>query len=140
MGKIVTVEYVDDLDDVPVAAESVDNVEFSYRGVTYSLVLNAANGAQFDKDIARYIKAAKRAATREARGARKDGRSTPRKPATLKPRPRPKVASRRAVPAAATHGPERSRAIREWASANGHTVSARGRIAATVITAYDAAQ
>lgn len=54
MGKIVTVEYVDDLDGVPIDPKSVDAVEFSYRGDKYSLVLTADTGAQFDKDIARY--------------------------------------------------------------------------------------
>lgn len=139
MGKIVTVEYIDDLDGVSVDEGSVDTVEFSYRGNAYSLVLTAANGAQFDKDIARYIKAAKKAATREARDARKDARRTPRQSAKPKSRPRPRAASRTVALAAAASGPERSRAIREWATANGHDVSARGRIAAAVIEAYDAA-
>lgn len=139
MGKIVTVEYVDDLDDVPVDAESVDTVEFSYRGDAYTLVLTTANGAQFDKDIARYIKAAKKAAAREARGARKETHRTPRQPAKPKARPRPQPSSRTVAPATKKTGPERTRAIREWATANGHNVSHRGRVAATVITAYDAA-
>jgi hypothetical protein len=139
VGKIVTVEYVDDLDDVPVDAESVDNVEFSYRGNSYSIVLSADNGAQFDKDIARYIKAAKKAATREARAARQNARATPSKSAKPKGRPRPQAASRKPAPATPTSGPERTRTIREWATANGHNVSPRGRIAARVIEAYDAA-
>ncbi|OPX07332.1 Lsr2 family protein [Mycobacterium sp. AT1] len=137
MGKIVTVEYVDDIDGVPVDAGSVDTVEFSYRGDSYSLILTADNGAQFDKDIARYIKAAKKAATREARDARKDSRPIPAQTAKLKARPRP--TSRKTAAAVKTPGPERTRAIREWAMANGHNVSPRGRIAATVIKAYDAA-
>lgn len=139
VGKIVTVEYVDDLDDVPVDAGSVDTVEFSYRGDTYSLILTAANGAQFDKDIARYIKAAKKAAIREARGARNDDRRTPAQSAKPKSRPRPLATARTAAPVVKPSGRERTRAIREWATANGHNVSARGRIAATVIEAYDAA-
>lgn len=137
MGKIVTVEYVDDLDGVPIDAESVDTVEFSYRGDTYSLVLTADNGAQFDKDIARYVKAAKKAATRDARGARKDGQ--PRRPAKPQARRQPKASSRGAAPAAKISASERTRAIREWATANGHNVSPRGRIAETVVKAYDAA-
>ncbi len=147
MGKIVTVEYVDDLDGVPVAAETVDAVEFTYRGETYSLVLTAENGAQFDKDIARYIKAAKKAASRAASEARsknraeskRPGRATTKRSAKSTARPRPKTTTRSATAAAATSDRERTRAIREWAIANGHSVSPRGRIAATVVDAYDAA-
>ncbi|MFF7945142.1 histone-like nucleoid-structuring protein Lsr2 [Nocardia gamkensis] len=35
---------------------------------------------------------------------------------------------------------QRAKAIREWAAANGHTVSARGRISAAVVEAFDVAQ
>ncbi|WP_444546483.1 Lsr2 family DNA-binding protein [Brachybacterium paraconglomeratum] len=35
--------------------------------------------------------------------------------------------------------PERTARIREWARENGHDVSDRGRLAATIIEAYDAA-
>lgn len=35
--------------------------------------------------------------------------------------------------------PEQTRAIREWANANGYTVNSRGRIPAEVVEAYDAA-
>lgn len=147
MGKIVTVEYVDDLDGVPVAAETVDSVEFTYRGQPYSLVLTVENGAHFDKDIARYIKAAKKAASRAANEARSKNRTEPRRPgrATTKrsakstARPRAKTTTRSATAAAGTSDRERTRAIREWATANGHSVSPRGRIAVTVVQAYDAA-
>lgn len=141
MGKIVTVEYVDDLDGVPIDPDVVDTVEFSYRGKEYSLVLSPVNSAQFDKDIARYITAAKKAATRDARAVRKKGRPEPRQAA----KPERKSQTRRKVggarkSTAAVSGPERSRAIREWAVANGHKVSKRGRIAAPIVEAYDAAQ
>lgn len=75
MGKVVTVEYEDDLGAGPIAADDVDIVEFSYRGNEYTLVLTADNGAQFNKDMARYITAAKQAAkqalAREAPAARR---------------------------------------------------------------------
>ncbi|WP_442973052.1 Lsr2 family DNA-binding protein [Rhodococcus sp. NBC_00294] len=35
--------------------------------------------------------------------------------------------------------PEQTRAIREWANANGYEVSDRGRIPAAVVEAFDAA-
>lgn len=160
MGKVVTVEYIDDFDGVVVDAEVVDIVDFSYRGKEYSLVLNAENGAQFDKDMARYIGAAKKAQARDARAARKKtqpepraaqvkaGRQSATKAGARKsagPRPVPKTAARKpAVPKtarkAAAPDPQRAQAIRQWARDNGHKVSARGRISAVVIDAYDAAQ
>lgn len=140
MGKIVTIEYVDDLDGIPVDAESVDTVEFSYRGQDFSLVLTAKNGAQFDKDIARYIRAAKKAQTRDAHASRQKAKPASRRTtkAKVKTAPRRTATSRPAV-APALDGPERARAIREWATANGHSVSQRGRISSTIIEAYDAA-
>jgi len=174
MGKIVTTNYFDDFNNVPVDAEIVDTVPFSYRGRDYTLVLSPENGAQFDKDMARYIKAAKRAEARDARAAaqktpsartrrakstngtaadrvpapaRRSNSTGTRKPATVSRRSttsatpkavaaRPKTATRNGTMAA---GRERTRAIREWARANGHTVSERGRIAEAVVAAYDAA-
>jgi hypothetical protein len=134
VGKIVTIEYVDDLDGVAIDAEVVDTVEFSYRGQDYSLVLTTKNGAQFDKDMARYITAAKKAQARDARAARKKARPEPR---------RRKAAARNAGPrkaaATAPSGPEQIRAIREWALANGHNISRRGRIPASIMDAYNAA-
>lgn len=138
MGKIVTIEYVDDFDGTSIDAESVDTVEFSYRGQEYSLVLTKKNGAQFDKDISRYITAAKKAQARDARAARKPAKPTPRKAAGARTPTRRKAASRRTA-SAAVSGPERTRAIRKWAADNGHTVSTRGRIPAAVLQAYDAA-
>lgn len=137
MGKIVTVEYVDDLDGVPVAAESVDTVDFTYRGQEYSLVLTAENGAQFDKDIARYIKAAKKSAARDARAARKVTQPTPRRSAKAKAAPRRKPNARRAAPAKPSA--QQSGVIRDWARANGHQISSRGRIPQAVIDAFQAA-
>lgn len=161
MGKIVTVEYIDDFDEVQVGAEVVDIVDFSYRGKDYSLVLNAENGAQFDKDMARYIGAAKKAQAREARAARKKTQPEPRaakskaaprsaakaaarKSAARKPAAPETAAKRPVAPKtarkAAAPDPQRAQAIRQWARENGHKVSARGRISAVVIDAYDAAQ
>ncbi|WP_090363307.1 histone-like nucleoid-structuring protein Lsr2 [Mycolicibacterium fluoranthenivorans] len=139
MGKIVTIEYVDDLEGGSISAESVDTVEFSYRGQDYALVLTKRNGAQFDKDISRYITAAKRAQSREARAARQTAKSARRaKDPTSTPTTRRKTSPRKnAAPAAS--GPERTRAIRQWAADNGHTISTRGRIPAAILQAYDAA-
>lgn len=143
MGKIVTIEYVDDLDEVSIDAEAVDTVDFSFRGQDYTLVLTKKNGAQFNKDMARYIAAAKNAQARDAKAARKTARPGPRKSTkkelSAKKQLEPLKASSRKTATAKATGPERARAIREWATANGHTVSRRGRMPAAVIDAYDAA-
>jgi hypothetical protein len=137
VGKIVTIEYVDDLDGSSVNAEVVDTVEFSYRGKEYSLVLTTKNGAQFDKDMARYITAAKKAETRAAQAARRKARPEPRQSTKAQGTPRRKATSRKAT--VAVSGPDRTRAIRAWAAANGHNVSQRGRIPAAITDAYNAA-
>jgi len=147
MPTIVTTEYVDDLDGVSVDVKSVDTVDFSYRRVDYTLVLTAANGAQFHKYMARYIKAAKKARAQVLRAARVGTRkSTAKAEATAAPRkaaserkaaaPR-KIASRKVD--AAPDGPKSAKVIRDWAAAHGHAVSPRGRIAASVTEAFDAA-
>ncbi|MGV0737550.1 Lsr2 family protein [Mycobacterium syngnathidarum] len=137
MGKIVTIEYVDDLDELSIDAEAVDTVDFSFRGQDYTLVLTKKNGAQFNKDMARYIKAAKKTQARDARATRKTARPEPQK--STKKQPPPRKAASRKTATAKLSGPERTRAIREWAVANGHTVSQRGRISAAITDAYDAA-
>lgn len=138
MGKIVTIEYVDDLEGTSIDAESVDTVDFSYRGQDYTLVLAKKNGAQFDRDVSRYITAAKKAQSRDARTARKTAKPAPRKANTPISSTRRKTSPRKRAEAVIS-GPERTRAIRQWAADNGHTVSTRGRMPAAVLQAYDAA-
>lgn len=137
MGKIVTIEYVDDLEGTSIDAESVDTIEFSYRGQDYTLVLTRDNGAQFDKDVARYIDAAKKARTREARATRKSVKRAPKQKKT----PSKTTGQRtKTKPAALTaSGAERTRSIRKWAIENGHNVSDRGRIPAAVLEAFETA-
>lgn len=144
MGKIVTIDYVDDLDDKPIDPASVDTVEFSYRGKEYSLVLTKQNGAQFDKDIARYIRAAKKSQDRDAQAARRTTRKSPKRAAKHSPAAKPNAASRKAAAPikkaqSSAAGSERNRAIRKWANDNGHKVSPRGRLSPIVVAAYDAA-
>lgn len=138
MGKIVTIEYVDDIEGTPIDAESVDTVEFSYRGQDYTLVLTKKNGVQFDRDVSRYVTAAKKAQSRDARAARKTAKPAPRDPKPKSAAPRRKPSPRKRAEVAIT-GPERTHAIRQWAADNGHTVATRGRMPAAVLAAYDAA-
>lgn len=110
MAKQTTVVLVDDVD----GSEADEQVEFSVDGKTYEIDLSAANGERLRAVLAPFISAGRRT------GA---GRSA----ATTTPAPRP------------TSDRELNQAIREWALAQGMTVSERGRIPSNVLTAYHAA-
>lgn len=87
-------------------------VAFGWEGTAYEIDLNKKNIAAFTKAIQPYVDAGRRARSTSGRGRR--GRSG---------------ASDRT----------RLQEIRDWARANGHQVSDRGRIASTTVEAYDAA-
>ena len=109
MAKQTTVTVTDDLDGSANAKE----VTFSLNGESWTIDLSAKNRNALEKALKPYI--AK---------ATKQGR-----------RRSPTVSKRTAV-----RGPRRDLAeVREWAKSNGHQVSDRGRISATVQEAYDAA-
>ncbi|MFL0177388.1 histone-like nucleoid-structuring protein Lsr2 [Mycobacterium sp. SMC-13] len=181
MPAYVTTDYVDDLDNTDIDPKNVDTVDFSYRGNTYTLVLTKQHGSQFDKDIAPWIKAAKKAQAQVARaGKAKPAARTQKSTGTDKPAtPAKNTAGRKSAPArttaaasktaparkaapaskatparkatpaskaatskttANTNERSRAKAIRAWAANNGHKVSERGRISASVVEAFDAAQ
>lgn len=109
MAKQTTVTVTDDLDGSANAKE----VTFSLNGESYTMDLSAKNRAALEKALKPYIaKATKQGRRRLASSSRK---TTAR-------------ASRTDLAA-----------VREWAKSNGHQVSDRGRISATVQEAYDAA-
>ena len=87
-------------------------VSFAYQGASYEIDLSKKNLAAMDKVIAPYIAAARKVTT-----------------------------ARRTAGRSRTSGSAKTdlAAIREWANANGHKVSDRGRIAADVQAAYHAA-
>ena len=111
MAQRVQVLLVDDLD----GGDASETVSFALDGVTYEIDLSESNAAKFRDDLASWIGHARRSGGRRATGG-----------------------TRRAAP-----GSTRTRsdlgAIREWARANGHQVSDRGRISAEVQEAYDKA-
>ena len=121
MARKMTVELLDDLDESP----ADDTVSFSLDGQSYEIDLNKKHADELRDALARYVGAARktgRPGAGSGGGARRTGRSG--------------SGSR---PAAAGSDRERVQAIREWARANGHNVSERGRLSSTVIAAYDAA-
>lgn len=87
-----------------------ETVTFALDGTTYEIDLNAKNAGKLRDALAPYVGHARKA------GRRPSGRSTARS------------GSKRDVTE-----------VREWARANGHKVSDRGRISAEVQAAYDKA-
>ncbi len=109
MAKQTTVTVTDDMDGSTNAKE----VTFSLNGESWTIDLNAKNRAALDKALKPYIaKASKQGRRRSVSASRK----------TTRPASRTDLA-----------------AVRDWANSNGHHVSDRGRISATVQQAYDAA-
>ena len=114
MAQKVVVEMVDDLDGDP--GSDVATVGFALDGVAYEIDLCGSNAARLREIFAEYV-----AAARRPRGERGAGRG--------RARTAPDTADR-----------EPAQAVREWARGAGHEVSERGRIPASVLEAYEAAQ
>jgi len=113
MAKTVITQITDDLD----GSSGAETVTFGYRGTNYEIDLGRRNASAFDKTMRPYVDAARKVTT--ARGGRRgssDGRRTSRRSSAGQ------VAS-----------------IREWARAEGYSVSDRGRISANVMEAYEKA-
>lgn len=99
------------IDDVD-KSEGAETVTFGLDGVTYEIDLSAKNAAALRDALAPWV----------GHGRRVSGRSG--------------GASRSRKAAAAGND---TAAVREWARANGHQVSERGRLSSTVLEAYAAA-
>ena len=106
--------------------ESGETVNFALDGVEYQIDLSEEHADELRKALAPYVLKGRRTGGRYARGG---GASAGR--------------ARRSPESASSGTGGRSRrdtqAIREWAQANGHKVSDRGRIPASVVEAYEAA-
>ena len=89
--------------------EGAETVTFAYKGTSYSIDLSDQNAQKFEAAIEPYMSA-----------ARKTGRDSSSRT--------PSRGGRRNIGV-----------IREWANANGYPVNARGRIPASVVQAYEAA-
>ncbi|MFI6867826.1 Lsr2 family protein [Nocardia sp. NPDC050406] len=111
MAKKVTVTLVDDYDGESKADETV---YFSLDGMDYEIDLSMKNAGKLREVIEPW-----------AEKARKVGRA------------KRKVGSGKTRPAVDR---EESTAIREWARAQGHQVSSRGRIPAEIVDAYHKAK
>jgi hypothetical protein len=118
MARKVQVILSDDLDDSIPADETVT---FALDGTTYEIDLSDKNAAEMRDAFGKYVSAARKVGSR---GGRSSGAGRSR----------------------ATGGGgggrmdrEQAGAIRDWARKNGHQVSDRGRIPASVVEAYESA-
>jgi hypothetical protein len=111
MARQVITTLIDDLD----GKKADRTVEFSLDGTSYTIDLSEANAGKLRKALDPYINAGTRL-----------GRSAGRIPA------------RRAAPNRTASSRDENRQIREWAAANGHQISERGRIPQSVSDAYRA--
>jgi hypothetical protein len=105
--------------------EGGETVNFALDGVEYQIDLSEEHADELRKAFAPYVLRGRRTGGRYARGGGSAGR--PRRSAD----PAPSGAGGRSK--------HDTQAIREWAQANGHKVSDRGRIPAGVVEAYQAA-
>ncbi|GAA4349574.1 histone-like nucleoid-structuring protein Lsr2 [Angustibacter luteus] len=99
------------IDDID-GGDASQTVTFALDGVTYEIDLNDENAAKLRDSFSLWVGSGRRVSGRSPRAAR---------------------------PASRAGGSEDTAAIREWAKQNGHQVSERGRISATVRDAYNAA-
>ena len=114
MAQQTTVRFIDDLD----GSDASGTFDFSLEGRQYQIDLSDENAAKLRDALAPYVGAARKA------GGRGRGRAARQTAVAEKP---------------ARSNRDQTAAIREWARANGHQVSDRGRISKSVIEAYQAA-
>ena len=91
-------------------SDAEETITFGLDGTTYEIDLNAANARALREALSGYVGHARKMSA----GRRGSGRRT-------------------------STGSSNTKSVREWAKANGHDVSERGRISADVQQAYDAA-
>ena len=123
MARKVQVILSDDLDENLPADETVS---FSLDGTSYEIDLAEKNAQELREVFSRYVSAARKV----SRGGRSSSSSSSSSSSGGGGRGR------------GTGGRmdrEQAGAIREWARKNGHNVSDRGRIPASVVDAYEAA-
>lgn len=114
MAQKTQVILTDDVD----GSEATQTIAFAYQGVNYEIDLNDDHAAAIEESFHDWIQAARKVT---GRGTSAKSASTPR-PATSR----------------STSGRDVN-AVRAWLRENGHEVSDRGRIAQTMLDAYDAA-
>ncbi|MCX2952823.1 histone-like nucleoid-structuring protein Lsr2 [Lentzea sp. NEAU-D7] len=110
MAQKVLVQLIDDLDGT--AAGDVEAVSFGLDGVSCEIDLKQENAAKLRDSLADFVASARRVK---------------------------RAASTTRTVVAESRTKEQTRAIREWARANGHEVSDRGRISTNIIEEFEKA-
>lgn len=121
MATMTTVTLVDDLD----GTEAEESVSFAIDGANYEIDLSDENATRLRDSLAVFV-----ANARRVDGARRGTRGRSRGAAP---------AAKAAKTSRSAPDREQTAAIREWARANGHEVSERGRLSAAVLQAFDEA-
>ncbi|MCL2516202.1 MAG: Lsr2 family protein [Microbacteriaceae bacterium] len=119
MKKVIE-QLVDDLDGELIADGAGETVAFALDGKSYEIDLNNENAAAFREVLQKYISAGRRASSAVASPLRQTVR-----------------ASRGAASSSGSHWSAGYAVVREWAQANGVEVSPRGRVADSVMKAYE---
>ncbi len=119
MARKVQVILSDDLDENLPADETVS---FSLDGTSYEIDLAEKNAEEMREVFSRYVSAARKV----GRGGRSSSSSS-------------SSGGGRTRGSGGRMDREQAGAIREWARKNGHAVSDRGRIPASVVEAYESA-
>lgn len=113
MARRIVHQLVDDIDGTVLEVGEGETVLFSLDGVAYEIDLTGDNAAALRDAFAPYVSAARSISS--SRGV-------------------PEASRKRRRP-----GQQDYSAIRAWAKDNGHQVSERGRVPASVVAAYEAA-
>jgi hypothetical protein len=113
MAQKVTTHLVDDLTGDTIDDGKGQTVTFGFDGTAYEIDLTDDNAEALREAFSDYVAAARKVS---GRSGRTSGGSAPKR-----------------------GNAEELGKIREWAAANGHEVSSRGRISQAVRDAYDAA-
>jgi len=91
-------------------SEATETVTFGLDGVSYEIDLSSGNAGELRNELGQYVEHARKANAPSRRRRARSGA-----------------------------GREQSARIREWAKLHGHKVNERGRIPATIVTAYEEA-
>ncbi|NLG48250.1 Lsr2 family protein [Gordonia sp. (in: high G+C Gram-positive bacteria)] len=109
MAKKTVIQIVDDIDGAEL--DEYETVRWSLDGKSYEFDTSPEHAEEFRNHVATYVAASR------STGGRQAGRRQ----------------------AATGRSANNTRAVRQWASENGYTVSDRGRIPADIVAAYEAA-
>jgi hypothetical protein len=123
MAQRTVVQLVDDIDGTQIGSREGETVTFSLDGAAYEIDITNEHAKQLRDALALYVANGRRVG---------GGRGRAASPGNV-------PAQRRGGSPSGKRDPEQTKAIKEWARANGHKVADRGRISQSVIDAYEAA-